>query len=166
LAAIDSLLGEIREDSLAAGYVFYGEEDYLAKLSPALQRHAEHLTFMDLLSAEEMPSFYSLCDVIALTSLNSTESFGMVALEAMACGTPVVATDVGDLGHIIIQGKTGYVVNNMPQKLADGIYRLISGRTLDPADVRASVKRYSWMKIAGAIAREFQRTVATAPAYV
>jgi glycosyltransferase involved in cell wall biosynthesis len=87
-----------------------GEEDYLAKLSPALERYAEHLTFMDLLSAEEMPSFYSLCDVVALTSLNSTEAFGLVQIEAMLAGTPVVASDLPGVRQAVRRTGMGEIV--------------------------------------------------------
>ncbi len=71
-----------------------GEEDYWQRLAPMLERHREHVVFLELLPAEAMPSFYALCDVVAVTSLNSTEAFGMVQVEAMLCGTPVVATDL------------------------------------------------------------------------
>jgi glycosyltransferase involved in cell wall biosynthesis len=55
-----------------------GEESYWQRLEPLLRRHAERLRFLDLLDAEEMPSFFALCDVLAVTSLNSTEAFGLV----------------------------------------------------------------------------------------
>jgi len=87
-----------------------GEEDYLARLSPALRRYAEHLTFMDLLSTEEMASFYSLCDVVALTSLNSTEAFGLVQVEAMLAGTPVVATDLPGVREAVRRTGMGELV--------------------------------------------------------
>ena len=54
----------------------------------------DRLTFLDLLTPEEMASFFSLCDVLAVTSLNCTEAFGLVQVEAMLCGTPVVAYDI------------------------------------------------------------------------
>jgi len=71
-----------------------GEEDYWQRLEPMLERYRHHIVFLELLPAEAMPSFYALCDVIAVTSLNSTEAFGMVQVEAMLCGTPVVASDL------------------------------------------------------------------------
>jgi glycosyltransferase involved in cell wall biosynthesis len=47
-----------------------------------------------VLPNEDMSAFYAACDVTILPSLNSTESFGMVQVESMACGTPVVASDL------------------------------------------------------------------------
>ena len=65
-----------------------GEEAYWQRLAPMIERHRERLTFLDLLPDDEMPSFFALCDVLAVTSLNSTESFGLVQAEAMMAGTP------------------------------------------------------------------------------
>ena len=71
-----------------------GEEAYLQRLRPHLERYRDHLLFLDLLPDAAMPSYYSLCDVLAVTSLNSTEAYGLVQPEAMQAGTPVVASDL------------------------------------------------------------------------
>jgi glycosyltransferase involved in cell wall biosynthesis len=71
-----------------------GEEEYARRLEPTLNALGEHWTFLGTLSPEEMSAFYSLCDVTVLPSLNSTESFGMVLVESMFCGTPVVSSDL------------------------------------------------------------------------
>jgi len=58
------------------------------------------------------------------------ESFGMVALEAMACGTPVVASQIGGLAFLVKDGETGYVIpDNDPELLSQKLTQLI----LDPA---------------------------------
>ena len=87
-----------------------GEEEYLASLAPLLQRYADRLTFMDLLSDTEMASFFSLCDVLAVTSLNSTEAFGMVQVEAMLEGTPVVASDLPGVREAVRRTGMGEIV--------------------------------------------------------
>lgn len=56
----------------------------------------------------ELTAYYRAADVAVVCS--HTESFGLAALEAQACGTPVVATDVGGLKHIVRDGQTGYLV--------------------------------------------------------
>ncbi len=71
-----------------------GEDAYLERLRPALDRHRQRLIFLDLLPDEAMPSFYALCDVLAVTSRNATEAYGLVQPEAMQAGTPVVASDL------------------------------------------------------------------------
>ena len=64
-----------------------------------------------------MPSFY--------------ESFGMVALEAMACGTPVIASRVGGLAYLVQEGKTGFFVPSQdPRALAEKLQLLFNDQAL------------------------------------
>ncbi len=118
----------------------------------------DSVTFLGLIKHEQLPYFYSAADVCVVPSYY--ESFGLVALESLACGTPVVATDVGDLKSIIRQGKTGYVViDNTPHHLADKIALLLSRPSPDTESalsIRASVSRFDWPNIAEAITEEFQ----------
>ena len=71
-----------------------GEGAYRERLAPVITSLGPHWTFLGGLPADELAAFYSICDVTVLPSLNSTESFGMVQVESMYCGTPVVASDI------------------------------------------------------------------------
>jgi glycosyltransferase involved in cell wall biosynthesis len=71
-----------------------GEEAYGRRLAPMLKKLGSHWTFLGILEPEDLAAFFSICDVTVLPSLNSTESFGMVQVESMFCGTPVVASDL------------------------------------------------------------------------
>ncbi len=66
---------------------------------------------------EQIPQILSCASVFALSSLY--EGLPIVVIEALASGIPVVSTNVGDVGEVVINGKTGYVVDakSMPQKL-------------------------------------------------
>lgn len=71
-----------------------GEDAYWQRLQPALAEAGEHFQLLGVLGAEQMGVFFSACDVTVLPSINSTESFGLVQVESMLSGTPVVASDL------------------------------------------------------------------------
>ncbi len=122
----------------------------------------DSVTFLGLIKHEQLPCFYSTADACVIPSYY--ESFGLVALESLACGTPVVATDVGDLKSIIRQGETGYVViDNTPRRLANRIALLLSKPNYDTRSalsIRASVSRFSWQNIAEAVTNECRLVLA------
>jgi glycosyltransferase involved in cell wall biosynthesis len=70
-----------------------GEQAYARRLQPLIERLGEHWSFLGILSPLELASFYHECDLTVLPSINSTESYGIVQVESMLCGTPVVASD-------------------------------------------------------------------------
>jgi glycosyltransferase involved in cell wall biosynthesis len=71
-----------------------GEEEYARRLQPLFERYHDHWTFLGVLNPQEMAVFFSACDMIVVPSLNSTESFGLVQVEAMLCGTPSIASNL------------------------------------------------------------------------
>jgi len=138
------------------------EMEQLRQLSRALHIQ-DSVTFMGLIKHGQLPYFYNAADACVVPSYY--ESFGLVALESLACGTPVVATDVGDLKSIIRQGETGYVaIDNTPRQLANKVALLLFSRPSPDAKsalaIRASVSRFSWQNIAEAIVREFRLVLA------
>jgi glycosyltransferase involved in cell wall biosynthesis len=83
----------------------------------------------------------------------------LVALEALAPGTPVVATKVGAMQSIIRQGETGIVVNKgSPSSLAGAIETFILN-TPSAEAIRASVLEYRWAKVAADILEEYVTVV-------
>jgi len=138
------------------------EIERLRQLACALKIQ-EAVTFLGLVKYEQLPYFYSAADVCVIPSYY--ESFGLVALESLACSTPVVATDVGNLKSIIRQGETGYVIkDNTPHRLADKISLILSRPHTDIKSarlIRASVSKFSWSDIAEAIVRDCQVVLAS-----
>ncbi len=129
------------------------EVERLQKLSRELNIE-DSVTFSGMIKHEKLPCFYSAATACVIPSYY--ESFGLVALESIACGTPVVATNVGDLRSIIHQGETGYVVmDDTPRSLADKIALVLSSSdTKSALSIRASVTRFSWSNIAQRIISE------------
>ncbi len=107
------------------------------------------VTFLGKRSQDSLPYYYSAADVVIMPS--HYESFGMVALESMACGTPVIASHVGGLIHLVEDGVTGYHVPvEDPVALSNRIAGLLSDKALRYRmghDAFAFAKKYSWENI-------------------
>jgi len=106
-----------------------GEEAYRQRLEPLLQQHRSRLILLDLLQPETMPSYFALCDVLAVTSVNSTESFGLVQAEAMLAGTPVVTTDLPGVRAAVQETGMGLIVPpRNAEALADALVEILRDR--------------------------------------
>lgn len=86
-------------EAVAGGSVYSKLKDYIDL------QHIENIIFTGKIPEEKMAEFYASLDVFTLPSINSLESFGMVQVEAMMCGTPVIASDL--LGVRTIVQNTG-----------------------------------------------------------
>jgi D-inositol-3-phosphate glycosyltransferase len=109
--------------------------------------------FLGKRDQSSLPYYYSAADVLIMPS--HYESFGMVALEAMACGTPVVASQVGGLAFLIQDGVTGYVVpGGDPIALSDRLTLLLSQpeqRLRLGEQAAAYARDYAWENITARI---------------
>lgn len=143
------------------------EVQRLRRLSQKLHIQ-DSVTFAGPVRQEELPSYYSAAHVCVLPSYY--ESFGLVALESLACGTPVVAAGVGGIESVVRQDETGYVVeDNAPLRLAERIAALLSrpdGRIQSASFMRASVLRFGWPNIAEAMIEEYKLLLGSYVAHV
>lgn len=110
----------------------------------------ELVTFLGARDQQTLPYYYSAADVVVMPS--HYESFGMVALEAMACGTPVIASKVGGLAFIVQDGVTGFLVpNDDPTALAHKIGLLLKDDALRQRLGQQAARwaqHYSWTTVA------------------
>ncbi|MCX6032458.1 MAG: glycosyltransferase family 4 protein [Chloroflexi bacterium] len=79
-------------------------------LQPLIKRYEPSLTFLGTLSQAQMADFYAVCDVVTVASINNTESFGLVQVEAFMCGTSVVATDLPGVRQPVTMTGMGEIV--------------------------------------------------------
>lgn len=80
--------------ALAGEYRNVVGENYYERLRPQLEEYGDRVTLLGHQEGKALASFYAACDVLVLPSTSPMESFGIVQVEAMLCGTPVVATDI------------------------------------------------------------------------
>ena len=115
--------------------------------------------FVGPVDQHHLPSYYCAADALVVPSLY--ESFGMVGLEALACGRPVVSTPVGAVDSLIRKAQAGCIVPDFsPRSLADGIQSIISDRNMPAAEViRKSILEYSWSNVASAVIAEYASVI-------
>jgi D-inositol-3-phosphate glycosyltransferase len=106
-----------------------------------------------------LPLYYSAADVLAVPSLY--ESFGIVALEALACGTPVIAAPVGAMDSIIRKNVNGCIVQgSTPAAFARAIDSCTTaGQVPDRATVRQSVAGFSWACAADSMLEQYRAAI-------
>ena len=136
----------------------FGEEAYRDRLLPEIEKLGEHWTFLGVISDVKKAVFFHLCDVLVLPSINSTESFGMVQVEAMTCGTPVVATDLPGVRQPVQSTGMGKIVPPRDSgALAEVVIGLLeSQKDVDDAQVRAITQFYAPQTIASAYEAIYQ----------
>ncbi len=113
LDAIPALLREVPDlKILFAGP--YGKdvigETIWDDMQPLIKQYGRYLTFLGTLNPTQMADFFSVCDVVTVASINNTESFGLVQVEAFMCGTPVVATNLPGVRQPVTMTGMGEIV--------------------------------------------------------
>lgn len=124
---------------------------------------AAHTQFVGQVGHDRLPLYYTAADVCVIPS--HYEPFGLVAIEAMACGTPVVASDAGGLKFTVIPGETGWLV---PPREAEGFAMAIKRVLEDPimgqkmsrqASLRVQ-QNFSWTGVAIQLSDLYRRLLA------
>ena len=132
-----------------------GEEELARCLAFAETRgFASRLILRDPEPHLRLASYYRAADLVVVPS--RSESFGLVALEAMACGTAVVAAGVGGLTSLVKQGRTGFLVDERsPEAFAAAMTKVLDGHFPRGKALRAALelsRGYSWRRAAAEVA--------------
>jgi len=145
-------LNIVRKNGNDVGLILVGEgpeRNYLEKLSFELGL-SEYISFLGAISDEKKLQYLSKSDIYTLSSLH--EGFGIVLLESMLCGLPIIATDIGGQTDIITNEKNGILIpTENPKALADAIIKLVKDNTLRKKMVefnKEDVKKYEISRIA------------------
>ena len=113
---------------------------------------ASRIHFTGYVANVELPLYYRLADVTVLPSVTMGEAFGLVLVESMACGTPVIATDLPGVRTVVNHGSDGFLVKpGDPGSLVGALQQILKNdrtRKIMGQHGREKVeKRYSWEKI-------------------
>jgi D-inositol-3-phosphate glycosyltransferase len=123
---------------------------------------ASRVRFSGPVGHDVLPLYYNAADVCVVPSYY--ESFCLVALEAMACGTPVVASRVGGLSVTVRDGETGYLVpRHSPQPFAERVATLLADEELRRTfgrSAKAKASGFGWGNVADAIERIYRGLLA------
>jgi D-inositol-3-phosphate glycosyltransferase len=115
----------------------------------------DHLRFVEPQPHHLLSTWYRAADVVVVPS--RSESFGLVALEAAACGVPVVAANVGGLRTLVADGRTGFLVDSRrPSDYAAAIERILEDPALAArfaADATVEAGQYRWSTTAARLRR-------------
>jgi D-inositol-3-phosphate glycosyltransferase len=131
----------------------------LAKVLELVERLgvSDQVRFVDPQPHHLLSTWYRAADMVIVPS--RTESFGLVALEAAACGRPVVAASVGGLRTIVDDGVTGFLIDGRePTDFAESVDRLLRDPELSASMGRAAAKRaagYTWSTAAARLRRVY-----------
>ena len=119
----------------------------------------QRVAFVGAVDHDQLPLYYNAADVCVVPSYY--ESFGLVAIESMACGTPVVASRVGGLTTTISDGETGYLIPwRCPEPFAERLELLLDNDELRASfgqAAREAVQRFRWANVADAVAAMYER---------
>jgi D-inositol-3-phosphate glycosyltransferase len=130
-------------------------DEEMARLQALRRELAIHdlVTFLGSKDQEILPYYYASAEMVVVPS--HYESFGLVALEAMATGTPVIASEVGGLAFLVRDGETGFhVPSRDPEALAEKIFTLLTERGCRQEmglNALEHARRFAWPLIADRI---------------
>ena len=117
--------------------------------------------FTGYLGGEELAAAYASADVFAFPS--TTETLGLVALESMASGVPVVGADAGGIPFVVDDGRTGFLV---PPGDVDALTGRLEQLVADPglrarmgAAVREDAEQHSWRAATESLVRDYELAV-------
>jgi D-inositol-3-phosphate glycosyltransferase len=121
----------------------------------------DRVWFPGRVEQDRLPVYYSAADLLVLPS--HYESFGLVVLEALACGTPVAATRIGAVETLIRPGINGTLIDRPdPTGVARGIARFFentAGRDRDPEAIRATATHCGWEQVAAVMVRAYSERI-------
>jgi phosphatidylinositol alpha-1,6-mannosyltransferase len=164
-------LPQLAHQGIAVRYALIGigeDHDYLINLARELGV-SDRVHLLGHVSQEDLPRWYNACDVFAMPNREidgDNEGFGMVFIEAAACGKPVIAGSAGGTGSAVIDAVTGYRVDGaIGERILESIHKLLANDALLLAMGTAGLTRvgneFDWKVVANRTSRLAQNSSRT-----
>ena len=158
-------LAHLKNDPRVILLIIGGSESSMFSNLKRLARKAgieDRIRFAGRIDHDKLPLYYNASDLLVMGSYY--ESFGLVALEALACGLPVIAPPVGIVKDVIYPGLTGFITRKMtPASLARTIENVITCRKemLAREEIRTFVSDFTWDISASMLMEEYEKAIQT-----
>jgi spore coat protein SA len=152
---------------IIAGSAFYGSDrktDYVNHLHQLAMSFPNHVRFISFIPHAEIHQWFEAADIVLVPSIGQ-EAFGLVNVEAMACGVPVIATNIGGMPEVIDHGRTGYLINtdNIEAELANYVIQLLNNptriKTFGLNSVNRVQENFTWKNNAYRLLKLYDQTV-------
>lgn len=147
-------------------YVIVGSGPYLDKLKKRvrLKKVEKKVIFTGRVPFDDIPRYFSACDVFVLPSISRLEAFGLVILEAMASSKPVIVSNIPGVTEVVTEDVQGLHVEPMnAEDLAEKINILLSDeqmqRRMGDAGRKKVEEEYTWDKVVGQIEEVYKGVV-------
>lgn len=124
------------------------------------EAYGANVKFLGTVSRSSMPSLLNAADAVVLFS--TREGLPSTVLEALACGTPVIATPVGALPEVVKDGKTGVLISSR-EELTEAMRSVCRGEVVPSPSIAHVVEPYSWPRLGARILEVYMAAVSDAP---
>ncbi|MEH7082979.1 glycosyltransferase family 4 protein [Neobacillus drentensis] len=155
LRAMPAIIQAVPDTLLViAGSAFYGSDrktNYVERMYRLAKEFPNHVRFLSYIPHDEIHVWFKAADIVLVPSIGH-EAFGLVNVEAMACGVPVIATNIGGMPEVIDHGNTGYLINteNLEAELAKYVIHLLNNpnilKQLGINSVNRVYENFTWEK--------------------
>lgn len=123
----------------------------------------ENVIFAGFVPDERLAEYHSLADAFVLASPNIEESYGLVALEALACGTPTIVTKGAGISEVFTKDALGPVVTpRSPEAIADAVISILEDdKSWDKAKAKRKIleEKYSWNAVADRFFKVYEKVL-------
>lgn len=145
---------KIKNEKLRIKFIVVGEGELRSKYEKLADelKIKDWVIFAGQVSNEDLPDYYNLADVFVLPSINHSEAFGLVLLEAMSCAKPVITSNLAGVRTVVENGTDGFLVKpRNPDDLVEKIKILLTNkelrRKMGQAGRKKIEEKYSWQEI-------------------